>query len=580
MPAALRFRNLIVGLAVVVTVVLIGDSFTGDARAQTLPLPPGTVLTGPVFKAQFSCPPPSVPSITTGADANIYILPSPACVATPSFVATAPAAMVVTSAPTQFVRVYCPDPGCSPVSAPNRPFMADPSTIRGLTPAQIKDALALPGTPTMITIVTVPAGSCVLVGQGAPAFGGSSGLAQEWAAGMPSGPDCAGLQFLPASDYINRQAIGAAALLYGPSAGGGNPGAVAAALDRGPYPAPYTEMDGIYKSLDLLNFGEPAPLRSALAQLDGEIYADIPAIAIGAGQLFLGAVRAQMHAGDQGVGPSRQWLSGIGAGGTLAGNGNSHDLDSTLGGIAGGIEHRFGSALSAGVAIGWIGGDFKTDGLSGSGSTSAFAIAPYMRFAQDAWYFESTLGYEHDAANVDRAIVFPGVGRMAGGSPRVDAFLSQIEAGYNLNLDARTSIAPFAALQGIVIGQHGFVEHGAGAVDLHVSDQTAALALSTLGAELAYALPLDGDAPLRLSGRLGWAHDFVDPQRTSTAYFEGTPSLAQFTVAGAPALRDVVVFGAGIAQSLPSFDLVLHYEGTAGEGSIMQSGTAGIRFTF
>jgi hypothetical protein len=168
--------------------------------------------------------------------------------------------------PTQYVRVYCPE--CSPPSFPNRSFMADPGTIRGLTPAQIKDVLALPSLPSMITIVTVPAGTCVLVAQGAavPGFG-SGGAAQEYAAGTPSGPNCQGLQFLPETDYINRQAIGAFALLYGPRAGGGNAGAVAAALDHGPYPAPFTDMDLIYKSLDLLNFGDPATLRAALVQL-------------------------------------------------------------------------------------------------------------------------------------------------------------------------------------------------------------------------------------------------------------------------------------------------------------------------
>jgi len=166
--------------AILAGVVALVAGVAGEARPQSgLPLPPGVVLTGPVFKQPGQCPPGSVPSITTGADANAYICSVPP---TASFVPTAPAAMVVTSAPTQYVRVYCPE--CSPASFPNRSFMADPSTIRGLTPAQIKDLLALPSTPTMITIVTVPSGSCVLVAQGAaiPGFG-SGGTAQAYAAG-------------------------------------------------------------------------------------------------------------------------------------------------------------------------------------------------------------------------------------------------------------------------------------------------------------------------------------------------------------------------------------------------------------
>ena len=87
-----------------------------------LPLPPGTVVTGTVFKQPGQCPPPSVPSIATGTDANAYICSTPP---TLSFEPSAPAAMVVTSVPTQYVRVYCPE--CSPPSFPNRSIMADPA---------------------------------------------------------------------------------------------------------------------------------------------------------------------------------------------------------------------------------------------------------------------------------------------------------------------------------------------------------------------------------------------------------------------------------------------------------------------
>ncbi len=190
--------------------------------------------------------------------------------------------------------------------------MADPSTVRGLTPAQIQNVLALPALPTMETIVMVPAGSCVLVAKGAPAFGGAGGPAQEWAAGIPSGPNCAGLQFLPSADYVNRQPIGAQALLYGPLAGGGNAGAVAGALDRGPYPAPFTGMDLMYKSLDLLNFGNPAPLRGALVQLDGEVHASAHTVLLGDSlylrEAVLGRLRQSSFMGS--VGPTTALAAG------------------------------------------------------------------------------------------------------------------------------------------------------------------------------------------------------------------------------------------------------------------------------
>ena len=388
------------------------------------------------------------------------------------------------------------------------------------------------------------------------------------------------MNFLPLEDYINQQAIGAFALLYAPRAGSGNAGAVAAALDKGPYPAPFTDMDLIYKSLDLLNFGDPGPLRAALVQLDGEIYADFSSVAIGAGQLFLGALRQRMRVESTATDPVRQWLSAFGAASGLSGNGDSHDLNAGTGGVAGGFEQRFDSTLRAGLAFGYAYTGFSTNGIPGSGSANTFALAPYARYAPGPWYVEGALGVGYNDATITRSIVFPGQSRTANGSPSGAAFLSQVETGYRLSVDAQTDVTPYAAMQGIVVGQSAFVESGAGAADLHVGDNTTGSAYGVLGAEIAYWLPVGLAAPLRLNGRLGWAHEFAGTQRTATAFFDGTPSEATFTVAGASAPRDAAVFGLEMTLAMPSADIYVGYEGAAGDGSSLQGGTAGIRFTF
>lgn len=473
------------------------------AWSQSLPLPPGTIVVGPVFRPPVPCnPPTSVPSITVGSDANDYICANPASL---SFVPTGPASMVVTSVPTQYVRVFAAG------GAANRPFMADPNIIRGLTPAEIKDVLALPALPANITIVMVPAGSCVLVGLGAaiPGFG-SGGPAQAWAAGTPTGPNCQGVQFLALENYVNIQPLGAYALLYAPLAGGGNSGAVAAALDQGPYAVSFSDMDLIYKSLDLLNFGDPAALRAALQQLDGEIYADYSSVVIGAGQLFLGAVRKRMRVEyDATAQPVQQWVSAFGASSDLSGNGDSHDLNATSGGIAGGIEHRIDSTLLAGIAAGYAYTGFSTNGIPGTGNANSFMLAPYGRYAHGPWYVEGALGVGYNDAAITRSIVFPGQSRTASGSPSGAAFLSEVEAGYRLSVDAQTDVTPFVAMQNFVVGRGAFVETGADAADLHVDDNTTTSALSVLGAELLYALPVGMASPLQLRGRLAWAHEFA-----------------------------------------------------------------------
>ena len=89
--------------------------------------------------------------ITNGTEANAYIFSvSP----TQSFVDGAPAVVVRTSAPTQYVRVFT-----AGVTNPVGGFIAPPNTIRGLTVEQVRDVLALPFLPTSLTVVEVPAGT-------------------------------------------------------------------------------------------------------------------------------------------------------------------------------------------------------------------------------------------------------------------------------------------------------------------------------------------------------------------------------------------------------------------------------------
>ena len=117
--------------------------------------------------------------------------------------------------------------------------------------------------------------------------------------------------------------LAAQALFYQPLAGGGNPGAVASALYRGPYPAPFTPMDLMYKSLDLLNFGDPAPLRAALIQLDGEIYASAKTVlltdSIYVREAVLGRLRQSSFMGRTGP------IAALGAGGPTLAYANSSE---------------------------------------------------------------------------------------------------------------------------------------------------------------------------------------------------------------------------------------------------------------
>ena len=241
--------------------------------------------------------------------------------------------------------------------------MVGSNVVRGLTPAQIRDVLALPFVPEMQTIVTVPAGTCIITGVGAPILGNFSGVPgpngyppgpwghggppQEYLIGTSANRDAkirnaCPSPILPMSSPLARMPFGINRV-----PGGGNAGAVANALDRATPPPLFTDMDSIYNALDLLNYGDPTRLRLALAQLDGEVYADVPSVEIATGQMFLHVLRDQTHLARSFVGPMlgdgvlRPWVSGFAEGASLFDDGNTHGISFGGGGIAAGMDYRF-----------------------------------------------------------------------------------------------------------------------------------------------------------------------------------------------------------------------------------------------
>ncbi len=270
------------GTLLLASLFLLAMGLAEEALAQSdLPLPPGEIISGPIFRRNGTF----VPEIDTGANANSYLNIGPP---TEPFTPPAEANVVRTSVPTQYVRAYT-DGVTSPIGS----FLAGSNAIRGLNAEQIRDVLALPYLPELAHHRSGPGGH---VHDRRTGGADPRQFSREPAQHSDCGPVGKGRRaaraadrhqlrarlrqsaIRPHRDYINLQPIGDAALSYRPRAGGGNTLAVARALDAGPYPELYTDMDSIYNSLDLINIGDAGPLRKALTQLGGEPYADIPTI--------------------------------------------------------------------------------------------------------------------------------------------------------------------------------------------------------------------------------------------------------------------------------------------------------------
>ncbi len=461
----------------------------------------------------------------------------------------------------------------------------------------------------------VPAGSCVLVGQGAPAFGGAGGAAQEWAAGTPTGANCSGLQYLPLSDYVNQQPIGAAALLYEPNAGGGNPGAVAGALDRGPYPAPYTGMTSVYNSLDLLNYPDSAPLRAALSELDGEIHASVQTVMLGdnlylreaiLGRLrqasFVGSVGPMAALGSGGPtlayveesessdaqSPSNSalsyaserspvfpikmappvvpvhdtvlWVQGLGAFGQLQGDGNAASVSRNLAGVFAGADRRFGPNWLAGIAAGYTNSSVNSGGVTSSADINTAHLAGYVGGSFGPWSLRGAAAGSFSMLDTSRSIVFPGFSDSA--SANYDAATEQVfgEVGYGIAF-GQIATEPFAGLAFVHLNTASFAESGGtGMAALSGSSSSDDIGYSTLGARAAINWALNDGLVLTPHASAAWQHAYGPVTPTAALAFESNG--APFTVAGVPLARDAALVEAGFDVRLTTrISLGLFYFG-------------------
>lgn len=564
--------------------VLAAALAAGPTRvAAELLLPPGTVAGGPVFRRDGT----AVAGIATGADANAYLFSVPP---TASFLDASGAAVVHTGQDIQLVRFYT-----AGVTSPLGSFVARPDVVRGLSAEQVRDVLALPYLPDSLTIVRVPAGTCVLSGTAGPITGsfpaappaiptpgpwGRGGAEQSYLIGRTASADCAGAGFLPASAYVNRQLIGDRVLAYAPAAGVGNAGVVAGMLDALPAPVPYGDLAGVYDSLDLLNFGDPAPLRTALRQISGEGYAGFATVELRGVELLsdrlLDRLPEARAAGAPAAGsPLRLWLGGFGGRGEASGGGG-YDVAHDVAGAVIGVDYRVDHGLIVGAGLGYARAGFDLDGLSDSGSVDTYAVAVYAGHARGPWRLDGALGYAAHAGELDRSIVFPGVQRLATGDADAGTVFAAAEAGYGIALDRTLEVTPYLRLRAAAVFQDGVSETGAGALNLVVQEQEVSSVRGILGGRLDWLVPLADERPLRLALQAGWAHEYADPTRDVTVGLAGQPG-GGYTVQGAEPARDSAVLGLGARLSAgPGIDLSARYDAEIAAGDAAHSVSLGL----
>ncbi len=277
------------------------------------------------------------------------------------------------------------------------------------------------------------------------------------------------------------------------------------------------------------------------------------------------------------------WGGGVGAFGTVAGDGNSHGLTYNLGGFIAGLDRKVVPDFRAGVAVGFNAATLYTQGMPGTGTSNTLQFALYGEYLAGPLYLDTLAGYGHSDNRMNRPIVIPGLPfRMAQGYTTANTFFGQFEAGYKVTVAPSFGgfVAPFARLQASTSTQMGFSETGADSLNLTIAQQTTQSLRTVLGAQLGASIDAPWREKLDLTLRLGWSHEYADLTRPVSAAFAGAPALG-FTTFGAAAPRDGVVLGFGAKTAIAErTSLYFRYDGDLAGANTNHVLNAGVRYVW
>ncbi len=253
------------------------------------------------------------------------------------------------------------------------------------------------------------------------------------------------------------------------------------------------------------------------------------------------------------------WAEGFGGWGDISGNGNAASVNTTVGGVFGGIDVAVLDQLRVGLVGGYSRTSFDIDGRSSQGSMDNYDIGLYAGAQFDALALRGGASYTWHDISVSRSVIFPGYY----GAQDADYMLGTTqlfgEVGYDLSVGAY-AFEPFAGLAYVHVSGDSFTESGTLASALAVDGDSQGTFYSTLGVRAATTFTVAGRT-LTTSATLGWQHAFGDTNSSADMLF-ATGGANPFTIQGVPIAADVALVGLGLGYQLSdSAELQLNYAG-------------------
>ena len=368
-----------------------------------------------------------------------------------------------------FVRFYNPTAPLNP-SGQEGGWVMRASEVRGLTPEQVRDKFALPNVPTMMTLGLTNTGESLYTGLAGPIAGWGDGGGQQ-------------SQRLdgPYTTFFNGQAVPASVLAYPALASSSNGRATATYL-MAHVPEPYSDMESVYDSLDILyNPAAASQFDAALSNIGPERFDNLFRVGYDATTLHNRAVEGRLDGGAGYAGGF--WTVGTGSYGRHTEKG----FDSGVAGVVGGYDRPWGGKGLYGLSIAWLRGRL---GWNSGGRVDAdfYRVAAYAALDDRPGFAQVMASAGAVCSHSSRGIV---IGTWYQPSPHgpavsplstVSRSASSSPGGWDADLTARggthvqsgdLTLVPTVEAGCLYQSIGAFSESGAGGLDLRVADISA-----------------------------------------------------------------------------------------------------------
>ncbi|MGO9005201.1 MAG: autotransporter domain-containing protein [Beijerinckiaceae bacterium] len=257
------------------------------------------------------------------------------------------------------------------------------------------------------------------------------------------------------------------------------------------------------------------------------------------------------------------WIQGIGSWDRFSGDGNAANASSTLDGIFGGVDHRFGSNWLAGVAGGYTNSSISVSDRDSLANIDTAHLAGYAAANSGPWNVRAAAAASFSTLDTSRSIVFPGFAETA--TAHYGAPMAQIfgEVGYGVTA-GQIAAEPFGGLAFVYLHTDEFAESTGGIAELSGSGHDSNIGYSTLGGRAATNFVLFDGMVLTPRVSAAWQHALGSVTSTEALVFQSTAE--PFTIAGLPVARDTALLESGFDLRLnPQARIGLSYSAQLGD---------------